>query len=288
MNKRAVNISSLVILLSLLSFIAEVCVYYFIPYHWISVAFAGITSLAISHFCLESSLDYDYSFIHASFMVISSLAFAAIIYIIQPNQWIQYDFSMVFLVLVNWLVPFFYSCLRDLFDRGPRFDGYHSFFRRMSSLFIVVFLFTIIKQYFLTPIVPPYEEMPFGAHNFVPFMATATYIETALRNDLSLLPLFAYVAEIICMGIPIGFFCRIYCNKLMLFFRLVIYFAIPIFLEILQDAAGLGRGDIDDVALSLMGILIGVILFHIMNGVYQSVSNRDFMMSRIQNSKYFY
>lgn len=288
MNKRAVNISSLVILLSLLSFMAEACVYYFIPYHWVSVIFAGVISLGISHFCLESSLDYGYSFLHATFMVISTLIFSVIIYVIQPNPWIRYDFSMVFLVLVNWIVPFIYSCLRDLFDHGPRFDGYPDFFHRMSILFIIIFLFAIAKQYFLTPIVPPYAEMPFGAHNFVPFMATATYIETALYNKISLLPLFTYMAEMVCIGIPIGFFCRIYFHKLMLFFRLVIYFAIPVILEIIQDCTGLGRGDIDDVTMSMLGILIGVLLFYFMNYIFQSVSKRDFMMSRAQTAKYFY
>ena len=37
MNNRAVNISSLVILLSLVSFIAEACLYYLINYHWVSI-----------------------------------------------------------------------------------------------------------------------------------------------------------------------------------------------------------------------------------------------------------
>lgn len=288
MNKRAVNISSLVILLSLLSFMAEVCVYYFISCHWVSVIFAGVIALGISHFCLESSLDYSYSFLHAAFMVISTFIFSVVIYFIQPNQWIQYDFSMVILVIINWIVPFLYSSLRDLLDRGPRFDGYIPFFHRMNILFLVVFLFAIIKQYFLTPIVPPYAEMPFGAHNFVPFMATATYIETAIYENLSITPLWSYIAEMVCMGIPMGFFCRIYFGKLPLFFRLVIYFAIPIGLELIQDTTGLGRGDIDDVTMSMFGILIGVILFHLMNTIYHSVSNREFNRNRTQSSNYFY
>lgn len=288
MSKRTVNISSLVILLSLLSFIAEVCVYYFLPYHWISVLFAGAVALGNSHFCLESSMDYDYSFIHASFMVIATLAFSGIVYIIQPNRWIQYDFSMVLLVLVNWLVPFVYSCIRDLLDHGPRFDGYHTFFHRMSILFIVIFLLTVVKQYFLTPIVPPYPDEPFGAHNFVPFMSTATYIESVLRQHGSLNTLFAYIAEIFFMGIPIGFFCRIYLRKLYLVFRVMIYIAIPVVLEVLQYVTGAGRGSIDDVTFSLLGILIGVILFHLMNQLFQAVSNREFMMSRTQTAKYFF
>ena len=187
MNNRAVNISSLVILLSLVSFIAEACLYYLINYHWVSILFAVLFSVGLSHFCLESSLNYGYSFLHAAFMVTITFIFSAVIYLIQPNQWIHYDFSMVVLVLVNWITPFIYCNIRDMLDRGPRFDGFHLFFQRMSILFIVFFLFVVVKQYFLTPITPPYQELPFGAHNFVPMMTTASYIEFAINSHTSLL-----------------------------------------------------------------------------------------------------
>lgn len=287
MNNRAVNISSLVILLSLVSFIAEACLYYLVNYHWISIVFAVIFSVGLSHFCLESSLNYGYSFLHAAFMVTITFIFSTVIYLIQPNQWIHYDFSMVVLVLVNWLVPFLYSNIRDMLDRGPRFDGFHLFFRRMSILFIVFFLFVLIKQYFLTPITPPYQELPFGAHNFIPMMTTASYIEFALKNHVSLTPLFCYIGEMVAIGIPIGFFVRIYGARLPFVLRLLIYVGIPVILELLQDLAGRGWGDIDDVTMSLFGILIGVILFYLLNGLSQSVSNREYMMSRSQTSNYF-
>ena len=287
MNNRAVNISSLVILLSLVSFIAEACLYYLVNYHWISIVFAVIFSVGLSHFCLESSLNYGYSFLHAAFMVTITFIFSTVIYLIQPNQWIHYDFSMVVLVLVNWLVPFLYSNIRDMLDRGPRFDGFHLFFRRMSILFIVFFLFVLIKQYFLTPITPPYQELPFGAHNFIPMMTTASYIEFALKSHVSLAPLFCYIGEMVAIGIPIGFFVRIYGARLPFVLRLLIYVGIPVILELLQDLAGRGGGDIDDVTMSLFGILIGVILFYLLNGLSQSVSNREYMMSRSQTSNYF-
>ena len=185
-----------------------------------------------------------------------------------------------------------YTCkiwrnIRDMLDRGPRFDGFHIFFQRMSVLFIVFFLFVVIKQYFLTPITPPYQELPFGAHNFVPMMTTASYIEFALNSHTSLTPLFCYIAEMIALGVPIGFFVRIYGAKLPFLLRLVIYAGIPVILELLQELTGRGWGDIDDVTMSLLGVLIGVILFYLLNGLSQSVSNREYMMSRSQTSNYF-
>ncbi len=288
MNKRAVNISSLVILLSLLCFIMEVCMYYFIPQHYITVLFAAVVSLGLSHFFLESSLNYDYNFIHASFMVITALAFAMIVYIIQPNEWIHFDFSLVVLVLINWIIPFLYCCIRDLTDRGPRFDGYHIFFHRMSVFFIIIYLFALIKQYFITPIIPPYEALKFGAHDFIPFMATGSYIEKSLKLGTDLLPLYLYMAQIICLGIPFGYFSRIYLRKLNMVLRIIVYLILAAIPEVIQSATGLGRADLDDYVMFLIGALIGVIIFHIMNGIFQSVTSRDFMLSRDKQQKHFY
>ena len=66
MNKRTVNISSLVLLLSLLSLITTMCLYYLVPMHYVSVIFAGVASVLLAHFFLESSLNYDYNFLHAA------------------------------------------------------------------------------------------------------------------------------------------------------------------------------------------------------------------------------
>ena len=171
MNKRAVNISSLVILLALLSLILEVCLYYFIPQHYITVIVAAVISLGLTHFFLETSLDYDFCFLHAALMTIASVAFCMVVYLIQPNAWISYDYSLLALIVVNWLIPFAYCFLRDFSDRGPRFSDYLFFFHGMSVLFLAVYCIAIVKQLFVTPFLPPYDLPEFGAHNFVPFLA---------------------------------------------------------------------------------------------------------------------
>jgi len=128
MNKRAVNISSLVLLLALLSFILEVCLYYFVPVHWVAVVAAGGLSLILTHYFLETTLDYDSCFLQAAFMTIMTTAFCIVIYLMESNEWIAYDYTLLVLVAVNWLVPFGYCFIRDFMDRGPRFDDYLFFF----------------------------------------------------------------------------------------------------------------------------------------------------------------
>lgn len=285
MNKQSVNISSLVILLSLLCFIMEVCIYYFVPQRYVVILFTIACSLCLSHFFLESSLNYDYNFIHASFMVITSLAFGIIIYIVQPNQWIVYDYSVITLVLLNWAVPFIYCCIRDLFDRGPRFDDFNLFFHRMNSFFIFIYVLAILKQYFVTPFVPPYPEPAFGAQVFVPFMATAEYIESIVTTGGSLTPVIIYIVELICFGIPFGYFARVYLRKSNLILQIMAYFAFPLALEAVQQVTGLGRCAIDDYVFFLIGSVIGVIIFQIMNSLFISVATRDFTTDRNHQQK---
>ena len=288
MNKRTVNISSLVLLLSLLSLITTMCLYYLVPMHYVSVIFAGVASVLLAHFFLESALNYDYNFLHAASMTVSTFVFAIAIYVIQPNEWICFDFWLPCLVLANWIIPFLYCTLRDLFDRGPRFDGYHKFFNRMCIFFTLIYIFVIAKQYFITPIVPPYHSLKFGAHNFIPFMATGTYIEHTFKAGKSINEFVFYALQLVCLGIPFGYLCRVALRKLNFVFRIIIYILFPAALEAAQYMTGLGRGDIDDCVFSLIGIFIGVVLFHIMNGAFQTIATRDFMISRAQQKKYHF
>lgn len=280
MNKRAVNISSLVTLLALLSLILEICLYYFIPEHIISVAIAALISLGLSHFFLEMSLDYDYCFLHAAFMTITSLAFCIVVYLMQPNPWIQYDYTMLALIIVNWLIPFAYCFIRDFVDRGPRFSDYLFFFHGMSLLFLIVYLIAIVKQHFITPLLPPYEAAAFGAHNFVPFMATGSYIEKALSNNIGISQIIIYILEMISLGIPFGFYAKVYCRNLPLLIRIAVYLFVPFLLEAIQYLTGIGRADIDDYTLSMIGTLIGIIIYHIIYSVSYNAHKRDFLEDR--------
>ncbi len=280
MNKRAVNISSLVILLALLSLILEICLYYFIPQHFVSVIIAGIISLALTHFFLETSLDYDYCFLHAALMTITSLAFCIVVYLMQPNIWIQYDYSLLALIIVNWFIPFAYCFIRDFFDRGPRFADYLFFFHGMSILFLLVYLIAVIKQFFVTPLLPPYETLTFGAHNFVPFMATGSFIEVALTSGKGLERIIIYIIELIVMAIPFGFYAKVYCRNFPFLGRLAVYLLVPFFLELIQYITGIGRADIDDYTLALIGTVIGIIIYHIIYRISYETHKRDFLEDR--------
>ena len=75
----------------------------------------------------------------------------------------------------------------------------------MSILFLIIYAIALVKLLFVTPLLPPYETMDFGAHNFIPFMATGNYIEDALSHHASITKMITYILEMIVLGIPAGF-----------------------------------------------------------------------------------
>lgn len=280
MNKRAVNISSLVLLLALVSFIFEMCLYYFIPQHVVTVIAAALITLGLTHYFLEVALDYDSCFLHAAFMTISTTAFTIVIYLLQPNEWISYDYSLIALVIVNWLVPFVYCFIRDFMDRGPRFDDYLFFFYGMSLVFGVVYLIALVKQFFVTPLLPPYEAMEMGAHSFIPFMATGSYLETVISQGDSVISMLVYALELIVFAIPFGFYAKVYIRQLPGIIRFLVYFGLPFCVELLQFLTGRGRGDIDDYAFVMIGTLIGVGIYRVVAYISYEVNKRNFLEDR--------
>lgn len=280
MNKRAVNISSLVLLLALLSFIFEVCLYYFVPVHMVTVLAAAVISLGLTHYFLETTLNYDSCFLQASFMTIMTTAFCVVIYLLQPNEWISYDYTLLVLVIVNWLVPFGYCFIRDFADRGPRFDDYLFFFHGMSILFLVVYLLAVTKQFFMTPLLPPYDALPMGAHSFIPFMATGTYLEEVLSKGGNVIPMLIYIGEVILFAVPFGFYARVYTRQLPVLVRFLVYLGFPLLLEVVQALTGIGRGVIDDYAFAIIGTIIGVGIYHLVDYISREVNKRDFLNDR--------
>lgn len=280
MNKRLVGVSTLVILLALLSFILEVCLYYFISEHIVAVLAAIGLSVALSHYFLELSLDYDSCFLQAAFMTIASAAFAVVVYLMQPNEWISFDFWILVLVLMNWLVPFIYCFIRDFADRGPRFGGYIFFFHGMSVVFLSMYVLLIAKELFVTPMLPPYPVMEFGAHNFIPFMATGNYLEGVIGSGGNTADMVIYIVQMVIFAIPYGFYAKVYTRELPFILRLLAYMGGPLIIELLQLITGLGRADMDDYAFAIIGILIGTGIYQLVYYVSYETNKRDFLEDR--------
>ncbi|MBR1743780.1 MAG: VanZ family protein [Lachnospiraceae bacterium] len=280
MGKRSVSISSLIILLALLSFLFEVCLYYFIKEHFVTVLVAIVLSVVLTHYFLEKTMGYDGCFLQGAFVTICSAAFVVVIYLLQPNPWMEYDYWALVLVLANWLVPFIYCFIRDFCDHGPRYDGYLFFFYGMSAVFLMIYALMFIKQQFITPLLPPYEVMKFGAHNFVPFMATGHYFEAALSEGKDVSVMVLYIVQMVAFAVPYGFYVRVFTKEFPVILRILLYLCGPFLVEVVQAVTEIGRGDIDDYAFSIVGLAIGVGIFRLVDHVSYYANKRNFLEDR--------
>lgn len=288
MRRHSVSINNLVLLVCILATAIQVGVYYFLNNPSLAVAVTIVLTIGITHFFLELSLDYEVCFLYSAIMVVFSLIIMIAIYECQPNQWISFHYQLIWVVFCNWFFAILYCICRDAADRGPRFENFVPFFHKMSTLCLLIYTATIIYIMFVSPLMPPYDVQNFGAHNFVPFMSTGTYLEETLRAGDDIMPMLIYIALVVASGIPFGFFTRLYLRKMMFLPRLLFMLLVPLFLEFLQECLQIGRGDIDDYCMSLAGVLLGVILFHIVDGIYRALGKQQFLMGKNKSFSQFY
>lgn len=84
----------------------------------------------------------------------------------------------------------------------------------------------------------------------------------------------------IALAIPFGFYVKVYCRNLPLLIRIAVYLIIPFLLEAIQYLSGIGRADIDDYTLGMIGTVIGIIIYHIIYYISYNTHKRDFLEDR--------
>ena len=119
-------------------------------------------------------------------------------------------------------------------------------------------------------------------------MTTAEHIEEMLNTNQDIIPVILYIIEIACFGIPFGYFSRVYLKNLHFLLQLLAYLVFPFILEAAQQVTGLGRCAIDDYVIFLIGAVIGIIIYQIMNSLFMSVATRDFTVDRNHSQKNFH
>lgn len=282
------SINNLVVLVCILATAVQVGVYYFLNNPTLAVIVTILLTIGITHFFLELSLDYEVCFLYSAIMVVFSLIVMVAIHECQPNEWISFHYQLIWIVFCNWFFAMLYCICRDAADRGPRFENFVPFFHKMSVLCLLVYMGTVVYIMFVAPLMPPYDLQAFGAHNFVPFMSTGSYLENALRTGGDIKPMLIYITLVVASGIPFGFFTRLYFRRMLFLPRLLFMLLIPLFLEFLQECLQIGRGDIDDYCMALIGVLLGVILFHIIDGIYHALGKQQFLAERNKPFSQFY
>lgn len=282
MDRRAMKMTTLVVILSILSVIFEFSVYYITDSISSLVACTALTSLILSHIFLERSLSYETSFLFSTIAMILSTIVIALTYYNKLSGILVYQNYIHLSTFLHWVIPMVYNTFRCLFDRGPRFAAFTSYFWKASVVFTVYYVANVFYHTVLDPITLPYAFAT-TSHRFVPFFTTATYIEDFIYMGTGIGELVIYFLKIFALFGPIGFYSslilRDYDSKTALLVKTGLCLIVPLIFETIAHFQGTSV-NIDAYLYRFFGIFFGILLLKIMDAIFTYFTGEPFLYER--------
>ncbi len=278
MNRRSIKVQSFIIFTSIITTGLEFGCYYFLNALYAGLAISILLNLILSHFFLETSLTYLSCFIQSIITVLLSTAATIFIYIYQTGNLLIYDKNLPFLILLNWFTPLLYSIIRNFTDHGPRFVAFRSYFWKTSILFSGYYIFFFVSHYFIIGTGFPTGES-IVSNPLIPFLSTATYIEDCVYLGQPLLVLLLYVFKTILIFAPIGFYTSILLKEASRKIILILTFLLPLAPELVSFFQT-NVFSIDAYLYNLIGFLLGMLIYQLLNSISHHCLNTDFLADR--------
>lgn len=290
MDRRAIKMTALVVILSILSVILDFSVYYFTGQIDTTIIAAILTSLILSHIFLESSLSYEMSLIFSTITMVLSTIIITLTYYNKLSNILVYQNYIHLVTFLHWMVPMIYNIIRCLFDRGPRFVAFTSYFWKISVIFAVYYIANVIYHTILDPIMLPYAFTT-TSHWYVPFFSTATHIEDFIYMGSGIGELLIYFSKMFALFGPIGFYSslilRDYDKKTDLLVKTGLCVIIPLVFEAISYFQGTPL-NIDACLYRFFGIFFGILLLKIMDGIFTYFTGEAFLYERNRYSFFQY
>ena len=282
MEQKAINMTILSVVCSILSVILEFSVYHFTNSVLALAALTILTSLLLSHIFLETSLSYETSFIFSTITMILSTVVIVLTYYNKINGLLVYQNNIHLCIFLHWIVPMLYSILRCLLDKGPRFAAFSSYFWKSSIVFAVCYIASLIYYTILAPITLPYAFTT-TSYPFVPFFATATHIEDHIYMGTGIGELIIYFCKLYVLFAPIGFYAslilRDYDRKTALWVKSLLCLIIPLIFEVISYVQGTPL-NIDAYLYRFFSIFFGILLLKIMDAIFIYITGCAFLYER--------
>ena len=282
MEQKAINITVLSVIGSILSVILEFSVYHFTNSIFALTALTILTSLLLSHIFLETSLSYETGFIFSAITMILSTVVIAFTYYNKINGLLVYQNNIHLCIFFHWLVPMLYSIFRCLLDKGPRFAAFSSYFWKASIIFAVYHVSILIYHTILDPITLPYAFTT-ASYSFVPFFSTATHIEDHIYMGTGIGELIIYFCKLYVLFAPIGFYAslilRDYDRKTALWVKSLLCLIIPLIFEVISYMQGTPL-NIDAYLYHFFSIFFGILLLKIMDAIFIYITGCAFLYER--------
>lgn len=274
----SIKINIAVILSSILYIGLEFGIYHFTASAAILFAFAGFGGLMLTHIFLEATSAYDACFLFTLLSVGAASILIALMYFSPVGRLLPYHDFLPYLILLHWLLPVAYCTLRCLWDRGPHFIHYNSFFTKASMLFAAYYLPVLAIRSFVVPLEFPYVFTGSDS-NLIPFMATAAHIEDFIYTGVGISALLIYAARILLLFLPIGFYGSILLKRMPILCKAFLSICLPVLIEVGLRYLN-GSFAVDACIFRFFGILLGILFYQLMNWLFQLYTHEDFLCER--------
>lgn len=284
MKKSSFQFATLIILLSILTVAVQFTAWYFFQASWLTFGIGIVVSLIFSHIFLVQSLTFESCFSYTLLNVLICGIIILLSFLGEGASFLTYKPQLLYLPVLHWLVPYVYAILFNLFDKSQRYNGFYSFFRSTSITFLIFYAAIFVLLSFTNNKTAVSYHLNYTSFNFVPFYTLATLIEDYITKKAGFTDIISYLVRTTCLFIPYGFYAILLFRRNSRLVRFLVLLFLPVFTELVQRVFLLGKGDIDDILFGLLGGFLGGILYHLLNTVYNSVADEDFLSRR--NNRY--
>lgn len=284
MRRSPIHVATLIILLSIITVVAQFSLYYFLGITVVTFVISGILILICSHIFLELSLSYESIFSYTLLNTLVCLIIIGLSYYNEGSSFINYHSILLLFIIINLFLPIIYGTLRTLIDRGQKYINFKSFYYYSSYLCIALYVIIIINLLFINNKDYIIYYSDFSKINFVPFLTLATLIEDYIGKFISLTSIINYLLIGIAIYIPYGFFISLFLRNQSKIIKVLCLIVFPIIIEALQILLLLGKCDIDDVILGAIGGIIGTLLYYLLNLIFRFIKGEDFLSQRSRYS----
>lgn len=280
MHRSSISNATLIILFSMLTILIQFGVYYFTGAVILTSIIAVLVCLLCCHILLEQTLSYDTCFSYSLLNIFISTLMISLSYFSETGFLLPFKPELALFVIVNWSVPLLYCIIRSLTDHSSKYSDFKIFYRNINIVFVLFYLFLMVILLFLNNMEFVQTYARDTRINFTPFITIATAIEDYFNEYLKFGVILKYLLQGTLIFLPYGFYITLLLRYRGRIIRLVSFLILPVLVELLQLIFVMGKVDIDDIILGLLGGFMGAFLYHIINRIYLAFTEEDFLYER--------
>lgn len=286
MKKNYSQITTFIILFSIVTVILQFATYYFINSFLLVIGISSALCLLCTRILLQVTKNYGACFSYSLLNVLLSFIIIILSYLGNTQGLFPFEEKLYLFILINWLVPHLNSIFTDMIDTQDKNSGFKTFFRNSSIVFGVFYFLGILNFLFINNTDYFLIETDLTKVNFIPFYTLATLIEHHISGVDSLHYVGTYLLQGIIPFIPYGFYIILLLRRQWRLLQFVALLLFPILIEVLQWITFLGKADIEDILLGLLGGFIGALIYLALNTLHNRTKDRDFLTNQVRYNFY--